>query len=285
MITGMDVSVHDSFVDFRSVAADLYECDPVVATIELTLLRGEPPDSDSPPLLLTVWDGGVLVGAALQTPPRPLLCTGLPESAIDHVVAELVQSRPNLSGVRGPRRIATRFADAWCKSSGARCGPSLDDRLYRLGTLCPPTTVDGEPRTASQDDFGLLVDWCDRFQTEAFGAVAEPADTARSVRRAKQVGDEFLLWALAGEPVSMAGVRSATAGVSRIGPVYTPIGKRGNGFGSAVTAAAAASARDAGAQEVVLFADLANSVSNAIYQRIGFRPVTDFARIEFTEPA
>jgi predicted GNAT family acetyltransferase len=31
----------------------------------------------------------------------------------------------------------------------------------------------------------------------------------------------------------------------------------------------------------VLFADLANPVSNAIYQRIGFEPVIDSVRIDF----
>ena len=33
--------------------------------------------------------------------------------------------------------------------------------------------------------------------------------------------------------------------------------------------------------DVVLFADLANPVSNAIYQRIGFEAVADSVRIDF----
>ena len=37
----------------------------------------------------------------------------------------------------------------------------------------------------------------------------------------------------------------------------------------------------AGTPDVVLFADLANPVSNAIYQRIGFEPVVDSVRIDF----
>jgi predicted GNAT family acetyltransferase len=77
-------------------------------------------------------------------------------------------------------------------------------------------------------------------------------------------------------------VRSPTAGVSRIGPVYTPTDTRGHGYGSAVTAAAAAWALEAGGDEVVLFTDLANPVANAVYQRIGFRPVSDFVRIDFS---
>jgi hypothetical protein len=43
-----------------------------------------------------------------------------------------------------------------------------------------------------------------------------------------------------------------------IGPVYTPTDKRGHGFGSAVTIAAADWAYTAGAKDVVLFTDLAN---------------------------
>jgi predicted GNAT family acetyltransferase len=34
-------------------------------------------------------------------------------------------------------------------------------------------------------------------------------------------------------------------------------------------------AQQAGAREVVLFTDLANPTSNALYQRLGYRPVSD----------
>jgi predicted GNAT family acetyltransferase len=79
----------------------------------------------------------------------------------------------------------------------------------------------------------------------------------------------------------MAMLRAPSAGVSRIGPVFTPREWRAHGYGSAVTAAAAHLARDGGVQDVVLFADLANPTSNAIYQRIGFQAVADSVRVEF----
>ncbi|GGX36570.1 hypothetical protein GCM10010341_67710 [Streptomyces noursei] len=41
----------------------------------------------------------------------------------------------------------------------------------------------------------------------------------------------------------------------------------------------------AGAAEVLLFADLANPTSNGLYQRIGYRPVTDFAVYDFSRAA
>jgi predicted GNAT family acetyltransferase len=82
----------------------------------------------------------------------------------------------------------------------------------------------------------------------------------------------------------MAGVRAPAAGVSRIGPVYTPPEVRGRGFGSAVTAAACRWALAAGAGQVVLFADLANPTSNRVYTRLGFAPVGDSVSLSFRVP-
>ncbi|WP_017537743.1 GNAT family N-acetyltransferase [Nocardiopsis halophila] len=52
-------------------------------------------------------------------------------------------------------------------------------------------------------------------------------------------------------------------GMVRIDPVYTPSRLRGRGY--------------AGAQEVVLFTDPANPTSNALYQRLGYHRIADFA--------
>jgi predicted GNAT family acetyltransferase len=90
-----------------------------------------------------------------------------------------------------------------------------------------------------------------------------------------------MLWEVDDTPTSMAMLRAPAANVSRIGPVFTPLTQRGYGYGSAVTAAAAELAHRSGTPDVVLFADLANPTSNAIYQRIGFEPVVDSVRIDF----
>ncbi|MBE1595221.1 putative GNAT family acetyltransferase [Streptomyces stelliscabiei] len=52
---------------------------------------------------------------------------------------------------------------------------------------------------------------------------------------------------------------------------------RGRGDASAATAEASRAALDAGAREVLLFADLVNPTGNALYRRSGYVPVTDFA--------
>ena len=85
----------------------------------------------------------------------------------------------------------------------------------------------------------------------------------------------YTLWERDGQPVSLAGLTRQVAGQVRVGPVYTPPGHRGRGYGGAVTWTVSQAARDAGAGQVLLFTDLANPTSNALYQRLGYQPVAD----------
>ncbi|WP_420713399.1 GNAT family N-acetyltransferase [Streptomyces sp. NRRL WC-3549] len=84
----------------------------------------------------------------------------------------------------------------------------------------------------------------------------------------------LVLWEDGGVPVSMAGVSRTVAGTARVSVVYTPPEHRGRGYAAAVTAGAGRTAREAGAGEVLLFADLANPTSNGVYLRIGDRAGT-----------
>jgi len=84
-----------------------------------------------------------------------------------------------------------------------------------------------------------------------------------------------------GKPVSLAGFGGPTPNGLRIGPVYTPPEHRGHGFGSAVTAAASQVALDHGKRFCFLYTDLANPTSNAIYMRLGYRPVCDSREVAF----
>jgi GNAT superfamily N-acetyltransferase len=275
----MEVRFHGSAEEFRAVAEPLYRRDPVANTIELTVLHGGMLPADS--LLLTMWNNSDVVGAAMQTPPYPLSCNAIPVESVDVVVAELARVRPELNGVRGGRDSVVAFTEAWRAVTGRIDSVTTEERLYRLGTLRPPSGVAGFHRRASGNDRGVLVDWVERFFVETFGHQRNDVAGEEFLNTAEKKGDHFVLWVVDGAPVSMAMLRAPAFGVSRIGPVFTPADSRGRGYGSAVTAAAADLALGNGVDDVVLFADLANPVSNAIYQRIGFEPVSDYVRIEF----
>ncbi len=126
---------------------------------------------------------------------------------------------------------------------------------------------------AGPDDRGLLIAWSEAFHREAQSG---PEDRESMVdERLSYRG--LTLWEDAGQPVSMAGLTRPAAGQVRVGPVYTPPGLRGKGYAGAVTCVVSQAARDAGADRVLLFTDLANPTSNALYQRLGYEPVEDRA--------
>ena len=114
----MEVRRYELFDEFRAAAEPIYGREPVSSTIELTVLYGNVRPID--PLLLIVSKEGVPVGAAMQTPPYPLLCSALPEPAIANVAAEVARIRPQLPGVLGLRPAATQFANAWQTATGTK---------------------------------------------------------------------------------------------------------------------------------------------------------------------
>lgn len=123
-----------------------------------------------------------------------------------------------------------------------------------------------------------LVAWIDEFSRETSGIRLDPREVA--VERLRYGG--LTLWQdEQGTPVSLAGRTRAAAGVVRVGPVYTPPDQRRRGWAGAVTAAVSQAALDDGAREVVLFTDLANPTSNLLYQRLGYRSVTDHLVLRF----
>jgi predicted GNAT family acetyltransferase len=154
-------------------------------------------------------------------------------------------------------------------------------RLYRLGTLVPPSAVSGRARVVGEGDLTLVAGWRSAFEVEAIGEVRFRGSEETVLRQSMALGNGHIVWEDGDRVVSYAAVGAPVDGMSRVGPVYTPPELRGRGYGSAVTAAASRWALDAGAEYVVLFTDLANSVSNAIYQRLGYRPVYDQAELAF----
>ena len=220
-------------------------------------------------------------GAFLHTPPFPVLLSAVPARAAASLATETLAGRP-LGGVNADPGAAEAFAGAWLEVTGGRVGEHRRNRLYRLaGLTWPDPLPDGAPRLAADGDTALLTDWFGAFAREV-NDFARDADHAAAVRERLSYRG-FTVWEADGKPVSLACVTRQVAGMTRVGPVYTPPEARGHGYASAVTAAASERARAAGADEVLLFTDLDNPVSNSIYQRIGYRPVEDRAVLSFTE--
>ena len=177
------------------------------------------------------------------------------------------------------QEAADAFAAAWRDHSGDIVSVHRRMRQFRLGELIRPEPgPEGAARLADRRDRDLLTEWFGAFVRD----VGDPPrqDHGTAVDERLSYGG-LTVWTASGAPVSMAGVTRSVAGMVRVGSVYTPPALRGRGYAGAMTAAVSQAARDAASREVVLFTDLANPTSNALYQRLGYRPVEDRVTLSF----
>ncbi len=108
---------------------------------------------------------------------------------------------------------------------------------------------------------------------------ADPEECKKTAAYKLADGDIFI-WG-AGEPVSMAcKTRPTKRGIS-VGMVYTPPELRRRGFATACVGELSRLLLREGWAYCTLYADLANPVSNGIYQKIGYRPIGDFEEYGF----
>ncbi len=272
----------DSVEEYANAAVAFLRERPAEHTVPLTVIEdvraGARTYTETP--LFGWWtdSSGAVLGACLHTPPFETLLTDLPEEAADELADALYVRRRSLPGVHASPGTARRFASAWAKRAAVRAKPKTEHRLYRLAALTPPgPTVPGTPRRAARGDWELLIHWYEAFADEADAFLV---NSSRLVEDRLSYGG-LVLWEAGGLPVAFAGHTRPVAGVARIAPVYTPNEQRRRGYGTAVTAETCRTALEAGASEVVLFTDRANPTSNSIYQRIGFRPLSDRLVLSF----
>jgi GNAT superfamily N-acetyltransferase len=232
---------------------------------------------------------GAVAGAFMHTPPFPLVLTEVALDAAAELAAVTMAARP-LGGVNAYPEVAEAFADGWRDagrdegrggSRGGRVDVYRRQRLYRLTELVwPDPAPAGTARMARDADAALTADWFAAFADEVDDMGRGEDQSAAA--RAKISQDGVLVWEADGRPVSIACNTLPVTGMVRIGPVYTPPAARGHGYASAATAALSQRLLEAGAEEVLLYTDLANPVSNSIYQRIGYRPVEDRVVLAFS---
>jgi predicted GNAT family acetyltransferase len=132
----------------------------------------------------------------------------------------------------------------------------------------PPRPASGRLRVATAADRELMIAWLVAFEEEA-GVGRDPSRRAAAIDAALASG-ALLVWE-DGAPVCMVGVSPRVAGAVRVGPVYTPPEQRARGYASSAVAAASRRALGQGADQCMLFTDLANPTSNKIYADVGYR--------------
>ncbi|WP_369194571.1 GNAT family N-acetyltransferase [Streptomyces djakartensis] len=272
--------------DFLARAGEFLRSEPALHTVALTVtetLRTQGPDvyGEGAPEFGLLEREGQVRAAFFRTPPHWLNVTDLTPEDAEALAARLARLGRRLPGVNADRDTAEVFAAAWQRHTGVTARLRQRQRLYHLGTpAVPDPAPPGAPRVAGETDRELLMRWHDEFAAAVgLGTVRGAAEWADARIRSGGV----TLWETPdGAPVAMAALTPRVAGQVRVATVYTPAPLRGRGYAGAVTAEVGRTALASGADEVVLFTDLANPTSNGLYLRLGYRPVADFAVYDFT---
>ena len=225
---------------------------------------------ESEPYLITVEGEGGIAGAALMTPPRKLVITRSPDSAIRALARYLVRTAAPVLGVTGPSREAKVFAASWSDQTGKPSRMDMSQRIYQCDRVVQPAASPGHLRPGVQAEEALLVRWYRQFCRE----LELEEENHRLLVHHKIADGRLYVWEN-GRTVSMAGCVGETVNGARLGPVYTPPNLRRRGYATSCVAALTRLLLDSGNAYCFLYADLANPTSNGIYRQIGYRPVCD----------
>jgi GNAT superfamily N-acetyltransferase len=248
---------------------------PIENNLILTLLH-ERAAHPEPGRYWIVTNDGRLAGLALQSPPTvPAVLGTIDPGCIEALAFAMASDRQNIPGVFGEAFTAARFAGCWAECLKMPVAPDEAVRLYKLTTLQPPPAAPGSMRTATDADLNLILEWMAGFQRDT-GAITPPPDAMRRRIKAGLIS----IWHDGG-PVSMASSTAPLARTVRVALVYTPPGHRGRGYAASCVAAVSRAALEAGALQCMLFTQLSNPQSNAIYRRLGYEPVHELLRYKF----
>jgi len=233
------------------------------------------------PCLKTVRDRDGLVLAALMTPPHNLvvyhhqgdLCCGA-----EILVESVVRDGWPVPGTMGPKQEADAVAQAWVTGTGSRSRIVQPLRAYELRQVAIPPPQHGRLRLATEADVDQVAEWYYAFQHEIHGQ-ADQEEARRAADARIQVRDIYL-WEDR-EVVSIAMQNRPTRRGISVGLVYTPPELRRRGYATACVSELSRLLLSSGWEFCALFADLANPISNGIYQRIGYEPVCDYHEARF----
>jgi predicted GNAT family acetyltransferase len=273
----MDVVVRRT-EDAARVLADagvFLASDPVRHNVILTLLHARVAYPEPGRYWIVDIDGST-AGVVFQSPLHfHAAVTPMPSAAVTAAVEAIVGQGVALPGVAGEAATAARFAGHWVEQANVGARPGQGQRIYEVDVVVDPRPTTGRLRAARADEHARLVAWFQAFQAD----IGDTVTDANSIVRQRLAAGHLWLWA-DGAPVALAGVFDAALGVARLGPVYTPPDHRNHGYASALVAALSRMVLEQG-QRCILYTDLDNPTSNAIYRAMGYEAVAEVTRYSF----
>ncbi|QFR02207.1 GNAT family N-acetyltransferase [Streptomyces phaeolivaceus] len=252
--------------------------------IEKLRIRGAAEHDTTAPVFGRLVSEGEVHAIFYLTPSGRLGLTPLSAQQTDALAAHLADLGHKPSNVIADHDTADAFAEAWQRHTSATPVLFWRTHLYRLGTLTPQNpSPEGRARGVGEPDREQVIRFCREFCVDVGEQTSLDLIDAGAWDDSRFGDRHYTFWETPdGTPASMAAATSIVGGMVRVDPVYTPAHLRGRGYAGAVTAETSRTALATGAKHVVLFTDPDNPTSNALYQRLGYVHIADFAGYKFS---
>lgn len=235
------------------------------------------------PYLAVVEDKQNILVTAIRTPPRKLILSrAIALEAVELIARDLANNAQLLPGVIAPKSEAQTFVNIWQRLTGQAYKLDFAMRVHQLESVQPITSAAGKLRLAKESDRNLLTDWGQAFEREALGDNEPMSDHQLWFNRHIENKSLFVWQDKDSVAVSMAAYGGVTPNGIRINAVYTPPEYRGRGYATSCVAKLSQQLLDR-YQYCFLFTNLANPISNHIYQEIGFIAMCDISNYGFTD--
>lgn len=228
------------------------------------------------PFLARAHVGNETVGVAYLTALNLIVSRGIRRAA--GPLAEALRDRGlEIPGIVGLKEDVEALTAAW----GVPPTQKVEQMLYELRTVVWPTGIPGRMRAMTEADVDLVTDWILGFYRAALAHEPFSEAQARENAAARPAQGMTYMWEVAGAPVAMAALARPTEHGISVNSVYTPPEHRRHGYASALVAALSQEGLDRGKDFCVLYTDLSNPTSNAIYRKIGYTPISASQSVRF----
>jgi GNAT superfamily N-acetyltransferase len=231
---------------------------------------------------VATYADGDAFGLALLRRGGHVLVENSAAAAARAFAADVPDAFRGLTGVGGEQVPCEAFAAAWDARFGTSHHVGVRMRHHVLTEVAADPVAPGAYRIATPADAEWLEARSLVFADEV--RLTEHRSLIVDGARRRLGRGAFRIWE-DGAPVAFAGWSSAGSEIARIAPVYTEPSARNRGYATALVAGLARELLASGRRALFLLTDLANPTSNAIYARIGFRPLSDAWRLDFVAPA
>jgi GNAT superfamily N-acetyltransferase len=264
-----------------AAAGEFLRTDPVRHNVICTLLDAAVAE-DTP---IRFWWSSVdaeVRGAVFQSLGRfPAVGSTMDDRVIAPLAATIGAASPEMtiSAIGGPAAETAHFAGEFASVTRRPAVPVEGQRIYEVRRVAPPAAIEGSARLAGSQDRDLVTAWIEGFERDTGDAGGPGRDDAARANRYIQT-QRLHLWEHDGVPRGCTFEQSPSAGVSRVSLVYTPPEHRNRGYASALVAHVSTGILGRG-HHCILYTQLENPTSNAVYQAIGYEPVAEIIRYRF----